>query len=152
MARYLLDTDVLVDLAKGRGRAQSRLPAIPVAWDELGICTAQLAEFYPAQPHGQQSHLDVFLDTLQLWSSSRDAAIQAGMYCHAHGRPGRTFATPDALTAAVAWRMRATVATGNLRITRCPACRCCRCSDCPPAVSYPTATAARLRTGVTQSP
>ena len=105
---------MLAYLSKGREPAQSRLPATAVAGDELGICAVQLAECYPAQPHGQQSDLDAFLDTLKLWSISHDAALRAGMYRHAHRRPGRTIVTPDELTAAVAWRMRATVVTGHL--------------------------------------
>ncbi len=76
---------MLVGLPKEREPAQSRLPAMAVAGDELGICAVQLAGFYAGQACGQQSHLDEFLDTLQLWSIPPDAALQAGMYRHVHG-------------------------------------------------------------------
>ena len=115
MARYLLDTDVLVDLSKGREPAQTHIPAIVAAGDVLGICAVQLAEFYAGQPRGHQPEVDAFLDALRLWAISRDAAIRAGHYRHAFGRRGRALATPDALTAAVAWRMSATVVTRNVK-------------------------------------
>ena len=106
---------MLVDLSKGREPARSRLPAMAAAGDELGICAVQLAEFYTGQPRGQQSDLDDFLHSLKLRCISRDAALRTGMYRHAYGRRGRTIATPAAPTAAVAWRMRATVLTGNVK-------------------------------------
>ena len=62
MGRYLVDTDVLIDLSKGREPASSVIPAMAAAGEQLGICAVQLAEFYAGQPRGRQPPIDALLD------------------------------------------------------------------------------------------
>jgi predicted nucleic acid-binding protein len=115
VARYLLDTDVLIDLSKGREPARSVIPAMTAAGDRFGICAVQLAEFYAGEPRGRQPLIDALLDALPLWPISRDAAFRAGAYRRQFTLLGVTILTPDALNAAVAWAMGATILTGNVR-------------------------------------
>lgn len=113
MARYLIDTDVLIDLSKELEPARSRIAALLGAGEEVGLCPVQLAEFYAGRRRGHRADWDAFVDSLPCWVIDPESAIQAGHYRYSFARRGRTVQTPDALTAAVAWRMRATVITRN---------------------------------------
>lgn len=46
MARYLLDTSVLIDFSKGREPAQSRILQLIHGGDEIGVCSIIVAEFF----------------------------------------------------------------------------------------------------------
>ena len=115
MARYLPDTDVLIDLSKELEPTRSRIGALLASGAEVGLCPVQLAEFYAGRRLGHRVDWDAFVDSLPCWEITPEAAIQAGHYRYSFARRGRTVHTPDALTAAVAWRMRATVFTRNAK-------------------------------------
>jgi predicted nucleic acid-binding protein len=115
VARYLLDTDVLIDYSREREPVRSRIDALLAEGEDIGICAVQLAEFYAGRRRGDRPDWDTFIDALPCWGITPETAIQAGHYRFSFARRGRTIHTPDALNAAVAWRMRATVVTRNAR-------------------------------------
>lgn len=115
VARYLLDTDVLIDLSKEWQPTRTRIDELLAADEELGVCAVQLAEFYAGRRRGDRPDYDAFIDSLPCWEITPETAIQAGHYRFSFARRGRTIDTPDALNAAVAWRMRATVVTRNVK-------------------------------------
>ena len=115
MERYLIDTDVLIDAARGKNPAQARLLQLIANGDELGVCAIQFTEFYSGQARGRQPHWDAFLDQLTLWPITHGAALRAGIYRRSCALMGVAVLTPDALNAAVAWSVGAAVLTGNVR-------------------------------------
>lgn len=115
MARYLLDTDVLIDYSKDREPIRSRIDALLADGEDVGLCAIQLAEFYAGRRRGDRVESDAFIDALPCWDITPAVAIQAGHYRFSFARRGRAIQTPDALNAAVAWRMRAAVVTRNVK-------------------------------------
>ena len=113
MARYLLDTDVLIDFSRLQEPALSWVATMAEAREQLGICAVQLAEFYAGERRGKRPAMDAFLARVPCWEITPEVATQAGHYRFSFARRGRAINTPDALNAAVAWRMRATVVTRN---------------------------------------
>jgi hypothetical protein len=110
-----LDTDVLIDVSRKREPTRSRVRSLADAGNEIGICAVQLTEFYAGRRRGDRPDWDAVIDALRCWDISPATAIQAGHYRFSFARRGRTIHTPDALNAAVAWRMRATVITRNVK-------------------------------------
>lgn len=115
MARYLLDTDILIDVSREREPGRSRVRELLAEGNEIGICAVQLTEYYAGRRRGESARWDAFIDAMPCWEIAPETAIQAGHYRFSFARRGRTIHTPDALSAAVAWRMRATVITRNVK-------------------------------------
>lgn len=113
MARYLVDTDILIDYSRLIEPTFSRMTAIARERHVVGICVVQLAEYYAGERRGRRPGMDVYLARLPCWPISPHAAIRAGEYRFALARRGRTVGVADALNAAVAWEMRATIVTRN---------------------------------------
>lgn len=115
MARYLLDTDVLVDFSRLVEPALSRISAMIRDGDEIGVYAVQLAEYYAGERRGKHPEMDALFSRIPCWALSPETAIRAGEYRYAFARRGRTIGTPDAINAAVAWEMRATIVTRNVK-------------------------------------
>jgi predicted nucleic acid-binding protein len=115
MSRYLLDTTALIDFSKGREPACSQIQAWIDGGDELGVSAINVAEFYAGLPPQQRTHWEQFLGALELWSITRDAAIEAGIWRYQFARQGVALTTADTLVAAVAREQHAVNVTNNLR-------------------------------------
>lgn len=115
MSRYLADTDVLIDYSREQEPATSLLLVILASRDDVGICAVQLAEIYAGQERGERPAFDAFLDSLPCWEITPAVGLLAGDYRRTFAREGRAINTPDAINAAVAFRMAATVVTRNVK-------------------------------------
>lgn len=115
MARYLIDTDVLIDFSRLIEPTFSRLTAMAQEKHVIGVCAVQLAEYYSGERRGRRPRMDIFLARLPRWDVSADTAIRAGEYRFALAQRGRAIGVPDAINAAVAWEMRATIVTCNVK-------------------------------------
>lgn len=115
MTRYLLDTDTLIDFAKGWEPTRSRVLQMIAAGDVLAVCAISVAEFYAGVPEEQRGVWDDFLGSLTYWDISRDAALAAGRDRWRLARQGRVLTTADALIAATARAYEATILTNNAR-------------------------------------
>lgn len=115
MGRYLIDTDVIIDYAWEREPARSLFLVMLAGREDVGLCAVQLAEIYSGQERGERQALDAFLFALPCWEITPEVGIVAGDYRRTSARRGRTIATPDALNAAVAWSMGATIVTRNAK-------------------------------------
>lgn len=114
MARYLLDTDVLIDISKRIEPARSSVADLIRANEEVGLCPIQLTEFYAGRPRGARLDWDEFIDALPCWPITPSVGIAAGDYRRAFARIGRSIGTPDAINAAVAQSVGATIVTRNV--------------------------------------
>lgn len=115
MTRYLLDTTTLIDFSKDREPTRSRILSLIRAGDELGVCCINVAEFYTGIPPDKRAVWDEFMTSLTYWDMTREAAIRAGQDRFEFLRQGRTLSTPDALIAAMAQELRATLITENTK-------------------------------------
>jgi len=113
--RYLLDTNVLIDLSHGVEPAQSTVRGWLASRAEVALCAVQIAEYFSGLgPIARPSH-GAFLRAFAHWDISRRAAVQAGAYRSVFPRMGIQVSTPDALIAAVARVHSATLVTRNAR-------------------------------------
>lgn len=113
MARYLLDTGTLVDLANDREPVRAGLTAMLDAGDDLGVCAVQLAEFFAGVPVEGRAAWDAFFAVLSYWGIDRETALLAGVYRHDFARRDQQLSTADTLIAAVARQERAVIVTDN---------------------------------------
>src|SRR5438045_4041837 len=94
---YLLDTTALIDFSKGRAPTDSRILARIEAGDELGVCAINIAEFYAGLSATDRQTWDEFIDALQFWDVSREAAKRAGAWRYDFARKGIQLTTTDTL-------------------------------------------------------
>ena len=113
--RYLLDTDVVIDVSRGINIAVARVDAWFVADDEVSICAIQISEFFAGVAPTERERQQRFLGAFVVWEIGWRAALHAGAYRHDFARRGVQMSTPDALIAAVAWDYSATLVTRNRR-------------------------------------
>jgi predicted nucleic acid-binding protein len=112
--RFLLDTTVLIDQVQGRAGADSVVEALFSEPNDLYTCDAVVAE---ALSHGladERAAIDRLIGALEYVATTPDAARWAGA---SRLRLERTSARHlgDALIAAIAWDLGATVVTRNPR-------------------------------------
>jgi tRNA(fMet)-specific endonuclease VapC len=115
LARYLVDTTVLIDLSRGLPGTRAQLDALLDAGAVLGICAVNIAEFIAGIPTHNAPLWDHWLSEFEYWEISREAAWRAGNYRYLSARDGRVLQLPDALIAAVATTFDATVLTDNVK-------------------------------------
>ena len=115
VARYLVDTNVLIDLSKGVPPVGARLDALLAAGHELGVCAVNLAEFIAGVPVEVRPKWEQWLGRFAYWDITREAAVEAGVYRRVFRRQGVTLSTPDALVAGLATTLQATILTDNAK-------------------------------------
>jgi tRNA(fMet)-specific endonuclease VapC len=113
MTRYLIDTDVLIDLSKKRDPAATVLPRLHEQGDELGVSPINITEFYAGLQPRERAVWDEFFAALRLFPISPAAARQAGIWRYEFARRGTPLPTTDALIAAIAGEQQAVVLTRN---------------------------------------
>ena len=83
--RYLLDTDVLIEYARGCAPATVALQQMIDQGDEPGVCAVNIAvniaEFFAGLPPPQRSYWETVFPTLTCWAISAPAARRAGALC-----------------------------------------------------------------------
>lgn len=115
MERYLVDTTILIDLSRGVAGLRGRLDVLNRSGAELGVCAVNVAEFASGIPKGELSRWDSLLNEFKYWHISRETATLAGGYRQSLRRRGITLQLPDALVAAVAATLGATILTDNIK-------------------------------------
>jgi len=115
MARFLLDTDVLISFSKRRGSAFQWVNSALGSIDEIGVCEVVVTELLAGTRPAERLTLIAFLRSLTYWDATHEAAVRAGIYRYSFARQGITVATPDALIAAISVDVGATLVTRNVR-------------------------------------
>ena len=115
MARFLLDTNVIIDFSRAIEPAYSLITTMMSSADEIGTCAIVVAEFFSGLAPGDHRAWQAFFDGLDDWPVDRSTAERAGLYRYTLARRGITLAIPDLLIAAVAVSENATLVTSNDR-------------------------------------
>ena len=110
--RYLLDTTLLIDHAKGRPGAVELVQELFSEPNEMLVCDAIVTEALSGVDVDQVDAILALIDALEYVSTDPDAARWAGA---SRSRLRRTSPRQlgDAIIAGVAWFMDATVVTRN---------------------------------------
>lgn len=111
--RYLLDSTVLIDHANGREGAVTILRRCYEEGAELFTCDAVVAESLSGGDDEQREHLARLLRALDFVETDPDAARAAGAARLARRQAGGKLGLGDALIAAVAAGLGATIVTRN---------------------------------------
>jgi len=115
MSRYVLDATVLIECEGGVEPTSSRVKALLADGHELCVCAVVLAEFHTGAPRGTNPKMDSFLDKLTYVDLTPQMAASAGNLRNRARAQRRRLATPDALIAALAYHLSATILTNNVR-------------------------------------
>lgn len=111
--RYLLDSTLLIDHANGREAAVAIMRHLYEEGAELFTCDVVVCETLSGGDDEQREHLARLLRALDYVATDPDAAHLAGSARLARRRAGGKLAVSDALIAAVATGLGATVVTRN---------------------------------------
>ena len=115
MARYLLDTTVLIDLSKGNPSVREQIDALLRNGGSLGICDVSASEFMAGVPDHQRARGGQLLDEFVYWDTPRRAAELAGALRYDLARRGVIVHLEDALIAGLALVLGAVVLTDNAK-------------------------------------
>lgn len=111
--RYLLDSTLLIDHANGREAAVELLRRCYEEGAELFTCDVVVCETLSGGDYEQREHLARLLSALDFVATDPDAARAAGAARLARRRAGGKLGLGDALIAAVAASLGATIVTRN---------------------------------------
>jgi predicted nucleic acid-binding protein len=115
VARYLIDTDVIIDYLNHLPAARSVLTELVSDGETLCTCDMVLAEVYSGLDVQAMPAASEFLDATEYLVTSPAIAKQAGSWRFSYALRGIQLATADVLIAATARAHRATVVTRNVR-------------------------------------
>lgn len=115
MARYLLDTDALIDFSKGAEPTASFVVRLIRGEDDVGLCPINVAEFLAGIAPEHVARWLEFIDAMSFWPISQTAAIQAAAWSYQFARRGVQLSISDTLVAAVVKEQAATIVTRNVR-------------------------------------
>lgn len=115
MARYLLDSDALIDYLNARHTAVEFVQRLAFQGDELCVCDVVVAEVYAGLSDVDAEGAAPLLASFEFLPISYETARQAGRWRYSFKRHGITIATTGALVAATAHAHGATVVTANVR-------------------------------------
>lgn len=112
MSRLLLDTDILINLLRGKEQAREFLVS-RMEEDELCCSVITVAEIATGMRPHEEAATRRLLDTLSILEVSRAVAEKAGRYKGT--TKSRALELDDCLIAATAFHADASLATGNAK-------------------------------------
>lgn len=115
MIRVLLDTTVLIDLSREPELVFPVLNGIAGSGGVIGVCAISVAEFFAGVPGVERRSWEERITDFQYWDVSWEAAVLAGMYRFDFAHQGTAIPITDALIAATAVTMNATLMTNNVK-------------------------------------
>jgi len=114
MARYLLDTDAIIDYLTGVQTSVSFIRNLHRQGDLLCVCDVVIAEVYAGLRPQDRGKAQPLLNAFYFLPTGPEAAQQAGEWRYAYTRQGVAISTTDVLIAATAQAQGATLVTGNI--------------------------------------
>ena len=114
MAKYLLDTTVLINYLRGSKEVIQLVTDLAHQGHQLGVCAINVAELYSGLSEPEQAKAEPLIDSLDFYKLTREAAKQAGSYRFSFVRQGISLSVADALIAAVTVEQGATLITANV--------------------------------------
>ena len=115
MAKYLLDTTVIIDHLRGNKKVDSHLEEIGQRGDIAGCCCINIAETYAGMREKEKEKTDRFIGSLYYFEVTRRIAKLAGGLRQKYTKKGKTLATTDVIIAATAITYGLTLITKNVK-------------------------------------
>ena len=115
MAKYILDTTLLIDHLRGRKGAAELVDTLALDNHRLGVCCVSIAELYSGLGQDELAVAGDLTDGLEYYEVSREVAKEAGRHRYEYARQGKSLSTADTLVAATAIAEGATLITANTR-------------------------------------
>ena len=113
MARVLLDTTVAIDVLKGRPRTTERFLALESRGDVPHVCAVTVEEVSAWLRPNERERASEMFEGLPTAPLGMAEGRLAGSWRQRYRRSGRTLSQADALIAAAAVGIGASLATGN---------------------------------------
>jgi predicted nucleic acid-binding protein len=115
VAAFLLDTTVLIDVLRGRPGTLERLRSLRRSHDDVYVSAINVEELVRGLKPAEEQAATHLIAGLRIAPLRRREGWNAGEWRRALAATGRTVAQADALIAAAAHSLPATIATGNLK-------------------------------------
>ena len=115
MARYLLDTDAIIDYLLGIPSSVALIQDVHERGDTLCVGDVVIAEVYAGLRPRHRDAAEKLLAACTFLPTSPAVARQAGRWRYDWARRGVTLSTTDTLVAATAHAYGATIVTGNTK-------------------------------------
>ncbi|MCH7736767.1 MAG: type II toxin-antitoxin system VapC family toxin [Chloroflexi bacterium] len=115
MAKYILDTTLLIDHLRGHKEAAELVDNLALDGHRIGVCCVSIAELYSGLGQDEQAAAGDLTDGLEYYDVSREAAKEAGRYRYEYARRGTVLSTADTLIAATAIAVEAILITSNVK-------------------------------------
>jgi predicted nucleic acid-binding protein len=112
---FLLDTTVLIDVLRGRPHTLQRLRALRSSRDDIYVSAINVEEVVRGLKPLEHPPARNLIAGLRLAPLGRRQGWAAGEWRRALAVQGRTVAQADALIAAAAYSLPATIVTGNVK-------------------------------------
>src|SRR5688572_5301651 len=113
MARYLLDSDAVIDQLNGEEQTIVIIRDLFERGEMLCMCDIVLAEVYAGFGENTPPAMERLLQTCVYLPTSLGVARRAGVWRYQYARQGRALVTTDVLVAATAAEFNATIVTRN---------------------------------------
>lgn len=112
---FLLDTDVLIDVCRGREPVATWVRSLPEQGHALCCCDITIAEYYSGEARGAYPRRDALVSSLLYLETPVEVAEVAGKFRHTFAARGIALSTQDVLIAATAAHHGAVVLTRNVK-------------------------------------
>lgn len=126
MIRVLLDTTVLIDLSREPELVLPTLRISVLVAGTIGVCAVSVGEFFAGVPVLERPRWERWIADFEYWDISCEAATMAGHFRYDLARRGFALHIADALIAATAITMDATLLTNNVKDFPMPGIRLMR--------------------------
>ena len=113
MARYLLDSDAVIDYLAGIAGTVELIHHLHRQGEDLCVCDVVIADVYSGLRIPSRDAAQKLIGSLSFLPTSAEAARRAGEWRYAYARRGVTLSTTDVLVAATASAHQAGLVTGN---------------------------------------
>jgi len=114
MARYLLDTDAIIDYLTGVQTTVNFIRNLHQQGDLLCVCDVVIAEVYAGLRPQDRGKAQPLMNAFYFLQTGPEAAQQAGEWRYDYARRGVAISTTDVLIAATAQAHGATLVSGNI--------------------------------------
>lgn len=115
MTRYLLDSSFLIDHLRSQHGATERFQRLMEDGDEAVVCDIVVAESWAGWQPSNERHIEALIRYLEYVQPGPPTSRLAGTWRAQARVDGRTLHLDDALIAATAYDLGATVLTRNVR-------------------------------------
>jgi predicted nucleic acid-binding protein len=115
MAKYLLDTTIIIDHLRGDKKVNFYLERIGQRGDIAGCCCINIAETYAGMRKKEKEKTDRFIESLYYFEVTKEVAKLAGELRQKYLKKGKTLATTDVIITATATTYNLILITKNVK-------------------------------------